>query len=56
MFDGDKVSLNFIWEDNAREELTNKLNSKTFYMSTDNKLVFSAQALTNDIVTSLFTE
>ena len=52
----DKVSLNFIWEEDSIKEIKDKLYDKSFYVSPDNKLVFSAKTLTNDIVMKTFTE
>jgi hypothetical protein len=56
MFDGDKVSLNFVWERESIKELNDKMNSKSFYITTSGKIAFSSAVLTNNIIMSLFTE
>jgi len=52
----DKISFNFVWEEDSAKELKDKLNDKSFYITPDNKIAFSADSLTNEIITKLFTE
>ena len=51
-----KISINFVWTEDSKRELKEKLNSRSFYITTDGKIAFSSAVLTNDILMNLFTE
>jgi len=55
-FDGDKVSLNYVWEEESVQELKKSLNSRKYYISPENEILFPAETLTNKIIMKLFTE
>ena len=55
-FDGDKVSLNYVWEEESLQELKKTLNSRKNYISPENEIIFPAETLTNKIIMKLFTE
>ena len=52
----DKVSLNFIWKEESREEMLTALSSRKYYISPENSIMFSASNLTNEIVMKVMTE
>lgn len=54
-FDGDKVSLNFLWKQDSVDEINNTLNSKQFFIGNDGKLVFSVSTDVNSVMMKLMT-
>lgn len=54
-FDGDKVSLNFIWEEDAKKEVKKYLNSKSYYLTPTEEITFGNENLINKIVMSVLT-
>ena len=55
-FDGDKLNLNVVWEDESLEELERMINDKRFYLDTDGSLVYSASNDISDLALKMFTE
>ena len=52
----DKVSYNLLWKEESIKEITELMNSRKFFIKPNNKIMFSAETLTNKIVMIDFTE
>jgi len=52
----DKVSLNFIYSDDANKELRDKMNDITYYKQTDGKLVYNIETDVNRSLMLTMTE
>ena len=50
-FDGDKMSLQLCWTDEAKQEIQNQLNDWNHYLSVDNSAM--AFSLSDDIIDSI---
>ena len=55
-FDGDKISLNFVWEEESVQEMKKALDSRKYYITPENEILFSANTLTNEIMMKDMTE
>ena len=55
-FDGDKVSFNFVWKEESRQELLKKLKDKSFYVDPSGGMPFSPVTDVNIIILKIFTE
>ncbi len=51
IFDGDKMSLQLCWTDEAKQEIQNQLNDWNHYLSVDNSAM--AFSLSDDIIDSI---
>ena len=56
MYDGDKVSYNIVWTDEARAEAKNKINSRNLYIDSGGNFPFSSNNRTNKITMQMFTK